>query len=136
MELKPCPFCGAECEVKETWGFYAVRAPHELACPFFSHNLSCFGSQEGAITAWNTRTPPALDGLDDLEDEIAEAIAESFDAEWTERDGARHVMGLLEHKGILTALSGTGRVEYIGSPELGTPDPDALPPQAKEPTDG
>jgi len=38
---------------------------------------------------------------DDLEDDIAEALDDSMDVEWTSKDGARHVMGLLRNKGLI-----------------------------------
>lgn len=39
---------------------------------------------------------------DDLIEEIAEAISETFDVEWTAHDGARNVVGLLELKGLIS----------------------------------
>src|SRR5690606_30628984 len=33
-------------------------------------------------------------------DLISDCISESFDEEWTARDGARHVLGGLQHEGI------------------------------------
>ena len=55
MELKPCPFCGS------TNG--NVRKPYErftlyrLTCPCGAEGADK-GSEEQAIKAWNTRTPP------------------------------------------------------------------------------
>jgi hypothetical protein len=38
---------------------------------------------------------------EELLDELTDAIAESFDEEWTARDGARHVLWLLNEKRLL-----------------------------------
>lgn len=57
---------------------------------------------------------PDTDGLavfdeDDLIEEIAEAISETFDVEWTAHDGARNVVGLLELKGLIALAEGDQR---------------------------
>ena len=45
---------------------------------------------------------------DEILDEIAEAISDSFDVDWTSRDAAHHVVGLLEHKGLIALAEGEG----------------------------
>lgn len=57
-ELKACPFCGGEAELKEYNGLWLV------VCG----NLSCKSQINGftkteAITAWNTRVSPTITGI-------------------------------------------------------------------------
>ena len=55
-----------------------------------------------------TRTPghdgpcAAVPNDNSLEDEIAEALTDSLDMDWTSSVGARHVMALLREKGIVS----------------------------------
>ena len=44
-------------------------------------------------------TAPSSEGVD--EDDIADAISDSMDMDWTSRDGARAVMRLLREKGVV-----------------------------------
>lgn len=63
--IKPCPFCGGECELQEVWGYWKVLGAHLRGCPFHCHEPSTFGTRDSAIAAWNTRTTSlaAQDGL-------------------------------------------------------------------------
>ena len=54
--IKPCPFCGGECELQEVWGYWKVLGAHLRGCPFHCHGPSTFGTRDSAIAAWNTRT--------------------------------------------------------------------------------
>lgn len=54
-----------------------------------------------APTTQGTDSGLAVFDEDELLDEISEAISDSFDVDWTARDGARHVVGLLAHKGLI-----------------------------------
>lgn len=65
-ELKNCPFCGGEAEIKEHWGTFEIWGKHHQGCLFRARPASGFPTQEGAITAWNTRSTP---------DELASAKA-------------------------------------------------------------
>ena len=58
-------------------------------------------------------TPAALDNtaVEGLEDEIVDALDESMDIDWTTRDGARHVIGLLRTKGFFATL--TAKTEKV-----------------------
>lgn len=55
-ELKPCPFCGGEAELR---GFHAPE--FWAACPKIGCKASTegFGSKGRAIAAWNTRASDA-----------------------------------------------------------------------------
>ncbi|RIV79535.1 hypothetical protein [Pelagerythrobacter aerophilus] len=45
-------------------------------------------------------TPIDLTDEDEVLDLLTDCISESFDVDWTARDGARHVLGGLQHEGI------------------------------------
>ena len=49
---------------------------------------------------------------DDLEDLIAEAIADSMDMDWTSRDGARHVAGALAIAGLVAPDTHPNATDY------------------------
>ena len=59
-ELKPCPFCANDVDVKWNKGFknkliYSIYG-HKLSCFLLQNEKSCgYGSKEQAIKAWNTR---------------------------------------------------------------------------------
>lgn len=57
-ELKPCPFCGAKCEVspKETASRYKIIAPHKEDCIFSMMGWwGFFETENDAVKAWNQR---------------------------------------------------------------------------------
>lgn len=61
-------------------------------------------SHATALASLDTGKDKGLVDYDELEDEIEAAIADSFDEEWTARDGARHAIGLLRHNFIIRTL--------------------------------
>jgi len=58
-ELKPCPFCGAEAFVRCRMNKYWVSACHDSSCvlcdEMFGYPPIVFGSEAGAVKAWNRR---------------------------------------------------------------------------------
>jgi Lar family restriction alleviation protein len=63
MDLKPCPFCGAEPVIGpglNTHGacVWQIRC-FRLSCPMDGVYGTGFGTEEKAIEAWNTRWQPA-----------------------------------------------------------------------------
>ena len=57
--LKPCPFCGAEAFVRCRMNNYWVSAYHDRSCVLrdekFGYPPIVFGSEAGAVKAWNRR---------------------------------------------------------------------------------
>ena len=49
VELKPCPFCGGECEVNTSMGEYWVRC---MECVY----MDMASTRDMAIKRWNNRT--------------------------------------------------------------------------------
>ena len=66
-ELKPCPFCGGEAEIKRVGNEYTKKRAIHIDCSTFGctvqirvaalrHNHEW--CEEKATDKWNTRTPP------------------------------------------------------------------------------
>ena len=60
VELKPCPFCGAQCEMVEGSATEAVWPHgtfHRVFCTSCQTRQLFHKTPEEAIAAWNRRTP-------------------------------------------------------------------------------
>lgn len=60
-ELKPCPFCGGEAEIKNDLGNDCVY----ISCKWCHCNSRLSENQEEVIEAWNTRKP-----IDDIVEQL------------------------------------------------------------------
>lgn len=76
QELKPCPFCGCEAEIKEDWGNWRVWGFHAKGCFFHCRESSAYASRDYAITAWNTRTTLQTEGEKKLREALGELVGQ------------------------------------------------------------
>lgn len=54
-ELKPCPFCGGEAEVKRYYHPFSRRSRVTVKCMICRCNSGEWGRVDKAIEAWNRR---------------------------------------------------------------------------------
>jgi len=60
MKLKPCPFCGDEAELRESFGYY-------VTCTACLSGSDVYDTEIEAIKAWNNRsTKQIIELLDEL----------------------------------------------------------------------
>lgn len=64
IALKPCPFCKGSALVVGVLGNTYHPPLHRPQCANCGCSLGGFGSEEGAVIAWNTRATPALPVLE------------------------------------------------------------------------
>ena len=66
-ELRRCPFCGGEAEIKNDLGQDSIY----VSCKYCHCNSSLFENKEKAIEAWNRREPidKIVEQLEDLNEE-------------------------------------------------------------------
>jgi hypothetical protein len=68
-------------------------------------------SEVNFVAALVPLAPPLGPDWADLEDDLAEAISDSLDYDWSSRDGARACVKMLKDRAALAAIPATGLVE-------------------------
>lgn len=86
-ELKPCPFCGGRAKYLEAWGVQCVECEAGTPCTFYEID-----------EIWNTRTPPKVKPISDIEVSRARAIiiGESGGYWHPSNDMVRRILSALE----------------------------------------
>lgn len=54
-DLKKCPFCGAEAEIREIKDFSGKVIMASITCKNCEASTRSYASENGAIEAWNNR---------------------------------------------------------------------------------
>lgn len=84
-QLKKCPFCGGEAEVKYAYSFGFTRN-YEAECMKCFCTVGVYLTEAEAITAWNTRKPM---------ERIMERLEEKAKEPMYQHDGEDYFVGIV-----------------------------------------